>query len=80
MGASMNNVQDLDFSVLHKQKFRIDGDDNRILELDVADFSVLDRLRESYPKLKDMQEEATKLRQLGADLSDRSTRRTCKSY
>ena len=51
-----NNVQDLDFSVLHKKQFRIKGlGDERILELDTSDLSVINRLEESQPKLKNLE-------------------------
>lgn len=71
MGMMENNVQDLDFSVLHRKKFRIDGDDSKVIELDVSDFSVLSRLEESYGKLNEMQKEAAKLYDLGKEMSER---------
>lgn len=46
-----NNVVDIDLSVTKKKQFRIDKDDNRIIELNTSDMSILSRLQESYPKL-----------------------------
>lgn len=46
-----NNVIDLDLSVLRKQRIRIDGDDNRIVELNLSDMDVMRRLQEAYERL-----------------------------
>lgn len=50
-----NDVIDLDLSVVRKKRFRIDGDDNRILELNTSDLSIVTRLSETYPKLNELQ-------------------------
>lgn len=55
-------ITDLDMSVIAKQKFRIDGDDDRILELNTSDLSVVTRLSEAYPKLNALQSKVTSLR------------------
>lgn len=47
----VDNIIDIDLSVTQKQKIRIDGDDNRILLLNTADFGVVTRLKDMYPKL-----------------------------
>lgn len=49
----MGNIIDISLAP-EKQQIRIDGDDNRIIELDTADITVLKRLQEVYPKLKDL--------------------------
>lgn len=46
-----NNIVDIDLSVTKKKQFRIDKDDNRIIELNTSDLSILSRLQDSYPKL-----------------------------
>lgn len=56
-----NNIIDIDFSIIAKQKFRIDGDDNRILELNTSDLSVVTRLSETYPKLEALQEKVSQI-------------------
>lgn len=47
-----NDVVDIDLSAIRKKRFRIDGDDNKILELNTSDLGVISRLEENYPKLK----------------------------
>ena len=41
-----------DISLSQKKKFRIDGDDSRMLELDVSDMNILVRMEERYPKME----------------------------
>ena len=55
-----NNIVDIDLSAIRKKRFRVDGDDNRILELNTSDLGILPRLRESYPKLVSLAENAFK--------------------
>lgn len=51
----------VDISLLTpKQRFRIDGDNNRILELDVSDMSIINRINTIYPKLNKLTQEAAK--------------------
>jgi hypothetical protein len=63
----LNELIDLDLSVLRKQRFRINGDDNKILELNVSDFSLISRLSDSYPKLDELY---AKLETIGDETSD----------
>ena len=46
-----NDIIDLDFSPIRKQRFRIDGDDNKIISLNLSDMGLLTRLNDIYPKL-----------------------------
>lgn len=55
-----SNVTDISLSVTNKKKFRIDGDDSRIIELNTSDMTILSRLKTAYPKLIQLSEEATK--------------------
>ena len=52
---------DIDLSATRKKRLRIDGDANRILELNVSDMNLLSRLTDSYPKLEKLQEKAMKI-------------------
>ena len=52
------DVVDVDLGFVEKRKFRICGDYNRILELNVSDLNIAQRLREGYPKLKDLLKKA----------------------
>jgi len=45
-------IQDVDLSVTRKKKFRIDGDNNRILELNTSDAGIMVRINNLYPKMK----------------------------
>lgn len=56
-----NDIIDLDLSVTKKKKFRFDKDNSRILELNVSDMGILERVSVAYPKLKALQEKAGKL-------------------
>lgn len=52
MGKTLeNNVIDIDLSELRKKRIRIDGDDNKIIELNVSDMNVITRLQEAYDRL-----------------------------
>lgn len=47
-------IIDIDLSVTKKKQFRIDGDDNRIIELNTSDMTIIERLNETYPKLESL--------------------------
>lgn len=49
-----DTIVDIDLSPIRKKKFRIDGDDNRILELNVSDLGIFSRFQEAYPKLDEL--------------------------
>ena len=51
-------VIDVDLGFVEKKKFRINGDFNRMLELNVSDLNVFSRLRTDYPKLDKLLKEA----------------------
>ena len=57
---SQSNIIDLDLGAIRKKRFRVDGDDNRILELNTSDLNILARLKEAYPKLVDLADNAFK--------------------
>ena len=69
MGAS-NNVIDIDLSVTRKKRFRIDGDDNRIIELNTSDMTILNRLDESERRLRELAD-STNTDLTGDDKSDK---------
>lgn len=46
-----SDIQDINLSVIRKKRFRVDGDDSRILELNTSDLNILARLKDAYPKL-----------------------------
>lgn len=52
------DVVDVDLGFVEKRKFRICGDFNRMLELNVSDLNIFARLNEGYPKLQTLMTEA----------------------
>lgn len=65
MGASSNinntNIDvDLDLSALRKKRIRIDGDDNKIIEINTSDMGVMGRLQNSYDRLMQLATDYTK--------------------
>lgn len=67
------DVIDISLSELRRKKFRIDGDDSRILELNTTDLNLLSRLKEAYPKLISLSEDAVKNLPDDAFLADDNT-------
>lgn len=61
-----DNIIDIDLSAIKKQKFRINGDNTKILELNTSDMGLVTRLNEAYPKLLDLQNKVVDL----ADVQD----------
>lgn len=49
-----DDIVDIDLSATKKKRFRIDGDNNRILYLNTSDFGVISRLKDTYPTLADL--------------------------
>lgn len=56
---TVNDVIDVDISPIKKKRFRINGDNNKILELNVSDTTIIKRISEAEKKLKKLAEEAT---------------------
>lgn len=63
-----NGIVDVDLSVIEKKKFRINGDNNKILELNTSDMGIIVRLEDAYPKLMELQEEVAKLADINDDM------------
>lgn len=59
----------IDLSVLRKKRFTLDGDESRILELNTADLSIIQRLSEAYPKLEELEHEVSKITE-GVEATD----------
>lgn len=49
--ASPDDIQDIDLSAIKKKRFRINGDSNKILELNTSDLSISSRLSAAYERL-----------------------------
>lgn len=55
------DVVDIELQSLRKQRFRINGDNNKILELNTSDMGIITRLSELYPKLQELADKASKI-------------------
>lgn len=65
---------DIDLSPIRKKRFRINGDNDRILELNVSDLNIFVRLNEAYPKLDTLAHEAVeKLPDFDNETDDKET-------
>jgi len=53
-----NKIANIDLSITRKKQFTIDGDENRIIELNTSDMSILSRIQDSYQKLEDLSNRA----------------------
>ena len=51
-------IIDIDLGEIKRKKFRINGDSNKILELNTSDVNIVSRLTKVYPKLQKLAEEA----------------------
>lgn len=51
-------VVDVDLGFVEKKRFRINGDYNRMLELNVSDLNIAARLKKGYPQLNSLLKEA----------------------
>lgn len=49
---SEDDVQDIDLSAIKKKRFRINGDNNKILELNTSDLNIISRLTVAYDRLQ----------------------------
>lgn len=54
-----DNIVDLNLDGVKKTQFRINGDNSKILELNIADMGIMSRLDEVYDDLRQMAKEAT---------------------
>ena len=52
-----DDIIDIVIPEIKKKRFRIDGDNDRILELDVSDMSIITRLDSTYHKLTELMED-----------------------
>ena len=68
--ANEENIIDIDLSVTRKKKFRIDGDNSRFLELNTSDLGIFARLKEVYPKMKQLATSASGILSSVDDESD----------
>lgn len=69
-----DDIQDIDLSVIQKKRFRINGDNSKILELNTSDMRIASRLKESYPRLNTLMDEvADEFNSIPDDAEDEET-------
>lgn len=61
MPSVADDIQDIDLSIIKKKRFRINGDNNRILELNTSDLNIISRLTSAYSRLQDYMSEVGKI-------------------
>ena len=64
------DIIDIDLSAIKKKRFRINGDNDKILELNTSDMHILSRLDEVYPKLNALQEKVGRISDTSSADSD----------
>lgn len=69
-----DDIQDIDLSVIQKKRFRINGDNSKILELNTSDMRIASRLKEAYPRLNTLMDEvADEFNSIPDDVDDEET-------
>lgn len=56
-----NDIIDINIAGLNKKRFRINGDDSKILELNTSDINIASRMSEAYPKLVECEKEISSI-------------------
>ena len=67
---SENDIMDVDLSIIKKKKFRINGDNTKILELNVSDMGIVSRLNDAYPKLMSLQDKVSAIGDINEEEDD----------
>ena len=67
---SNNNIIDISINGIQRKRYRINGDDSKILELNPTDFNITVRMNEAYPKLVECQSKISELSGLPEDEED----------
>lgn len=62
-----NEIIDIDVSVTKKKRFRFDKDDNRLVDINIADMGTMARLTETYPKFEDWMNEVKYASEVASD-------------
>ena len=68
-----DNIIDIDLSITRKKKFRIDKDNDRILELNTSDVTIVSRMEESYSRLQNLAKNAAEILSKVEDEDDEET-------
>lgn len=72
-----NNIIDIKFEGLQRKRYRINGDDSKIIALNPTDFNITVRMNEAYPKLIECE---TKVKALGSNKKDITSTETLDEF
>ena len=56
-----NNIIDISIDSIRRKRYRLNGDDNKIIELNPTDFNITVRMNEAYPKLSECENQVKSL-------------------
>lgn len=59
--SSNSNIIDIKIGGIQRKRYRINGDDSKIIELNPSDFNITVRLNEAYPKLAECESRIAEL-------------------
>lgn len=65
-----DNLIDINIGGIEKKRFRINGDDNKILELNTSDLNIASRFSEAYPTLIECEKQVTELQESANEDTD----------
>lgn len=65
-----DNLIDINIGGIEKKRFRINGDDNKILELNTSDLNIASRFSEAYPALIECEKQVTELQESANEDTD----------
>lgn len=63
-------AKNINFGFDNKKRFTIDGDENKVIELDTSDVGIVTRLSDSMEKIKELEKKQEKLMELSAQEND----------
>lgn len=67
-----NNIIDINISGIQRKRYRINGDDSKILELNPTDFNITVRMNDAYPKLTECESRIAELSEVTKDFNKES--------
>lgn len=76
--APVEDVIDIDLTPIKRKKFRLNGDNRLIIELNISDMGIVSRISEATPRLNKLQEKAIAIGQNAAKEDD--TDKALKSF
>ena len=66
----MAEMRNINLDVDTRQKFSINGDPNKVIELDTRDINIVNRYKESIDKMKSMQDDYARLNTISKEMSE----------